>query len=147
MITICPGCGVALESTTCIALMDEVNAWTLELHDPEFIHQLLVCTYGASHWKPGMKPITLAFALIGLYLACERGYDGKQIQSMHTKLANASKTWPVFPVPDTKATLSIKDVIEVEPEKRAGMVYEWAQSVWGVWRDQSDDIAHLLDVL
>jgi len=157
MISICPGCGLQLESendeldsrynasTTCAALMAELSSYTLLLHDEEFIHQLVVDTYAASHWKPGMKSIMLSFALIGLYLVCEQGYTGKEVQRMHMKLAKEKKSYPVLPLPYATATLTVKDVLAVPVESRPGMIYEWTQSVWGIWRDQVEEIASLLD--
>ena len=157
MITTCPGCGVQLEaendemdtrynaSTACTALLAELSGYTLTLGDADFVHQLVVDTYAASHWKEGMKTIRLAFALIGLYLVCERGYTGKEVQQMHMKLAKKSKVYPGFTLPYATATITVKDVLDVPEASRPAMILEWADSVWGIWRDQSDSIEELVE--
>src|SRR5438874_13793261 len=106
MLSVCPGCGLALLSPdgamderynatwACRELLGELTAYTLLLRDPGFIHQLAVDAYLAQHVGPHVKPIGISFALITLHLMFERGYTGKQVQHAHMQLAKRSKTWP-----------------------------------------------------
>src|SRR5262245_20110610 len=100
----CPGCGARLPveeespdsryntSDACWQRYGELNAYTLTRGDREsaFIHQLQVDAYGAQHVAEDMRPIGTAFALIGPYLTCERGYNGRQVQHTHMLLARRS---------------------------------------------------------
>ena len=77
---------------------DELCDYTIEhgrVHG-SFIHQHVVDAYSAQHADANTKPITLVFALIGLYLYVERGYSGKQVQRLHMAMGR-SRTGPVSP--------------------------------------------------
>src|SRR5579883_2719533 len=79
----CPGCGVELPdrgaaermraSQACWELYGELAAYTLA-RGRGFLHQYGVDAYQAQHADPGASGITIAFSLIGLYLASERGW-------------------------------------------------------------------------
>lgn len=58
---------------------NELSYYTLSHGDPAFIHQYIVDAYAAQHADEKSKPITVAFALIGLYLHIEKHYSGKQV--------------------------------------------------------------------
>jgi hypothetical protein len=45
------------------------------------------------------KPITIIFALIGLYLHLEKNFTGKEVQFAHMKLVKHRKNWPNFKLP------------------------------------------------
>src|SRR5437016_1213716 len=95
---ICPGCGLALLSAetamdtsynaswACRELCGELTSYTLTLGDAEFIHQYAVDTYCAQHVGASVKPIAIVFSLIGLYLALEHNYTGRQVQKAHMLL-------------------------------------------------------------
>ena len=154
--TTCPGCGLHLYSPTeglagdynasiaCIELLHKLSYYTLDLRDPEFIHQLIVDTYMAQHFGQKVKPIGITFALVGLYLVNEKGYTGKMVQDVHVQLANVnkSKNWPYFPQPTKKASLNVKTVLESPDKNRA--IRDWSESVWEIWKDQKGQIAGLL---
>jgi len=145
----CPGRGVRLPvseahadgryhaSAACWQLYGELSADTLTRGDSVFIHQLTVDAYGAQHTGPDARPITVAFALIGLSLACERGYDGWQVQHMHTLLAQRSQAWPRFVPPPHVGTLTVRDVMGARPgEERDGVLRRWGRSVWDAWSQE-----------
>ena len=44
------------------------------------IYQYLIDTYVVQHSAGSTRAITIAFGLIGLYLALEKGYSGKQVR-------------------------------------------------------------------
>ena len=95
----CPDCGAALRDDGCIGLYHELTVHTLSDRDPTFPHQLAVDAYAAQHAGPETKPITTAFALIGLYLVCERGFSGREAQRAHMALGRRRQEWPRFSPP------------------------------------------------
>jgi Family of unknown function (DUF5946) len=158
----CPGCGAVLPvaeghsdgrynaSAACWRLYGELTAYTLTRGDREsdFIHQLAVDAYGAQHVRADARPIGPAFALIGLYLACERNYSGRQVQHMHTLLARRSKTWPHFAPPSHAGDLTILDVTHAPPgEERDATLRKWSQSVWDAWGDEHERVRSLFEAV
>lgn len=155
----CPGCGVRLPisedafgderynaSAECWQLYGELSAYTAErgYSSGAFIHQLAVDAYGAQHAGASGRPIGLAFALIGLYLACERGYSGKQVQHTHTLLAQRSKNWPGFTPPRQMGALTVWDVLQAPPgEQRDAMLRQWGRSVWDAWIQEHERVRSL----
>ncbi|OLB29569.1 MAG: hypothetical protein AUF64_06070 [Chloroflexi bacterium 13_1_20CM_54_36] len=158
-IVVCPGCGVQLASeneklddqfhasAACRALSYELSYYTLSLQDSDFIHQLVVDTYAAQHVGPQVKPITIAFALVGLYLVCEKQYTGKHVQHTHMVLATAnhSKIWPQFSLPTTKAFLTVQDVVHSPDKTKQEMITNWCQSVWQIWKPEREKVMALLN--
>ena len=61
----------------------ELSCYTQTHPDPSFIHQHVVDAFAAQCAYENTKPITLSFALIGLYLHIEKGYSGKEAQRAH----------------------------------------------------------------
>lgn len=143
----CPGCGLRLPaggpydgryraSAGCWALYGELTAYTLSLPDPTFPHQFAVDAYGAQHVGPASRPIGVAFALIGLHLAVERGMTGRQVQHLHMLLANRAKVWPAFTPPATMNALTVRDALLAPPgAERVAMLSRWSASVWAAWAD------------
>jgi Family of unknown function (DUF5946) len=141
----CPGCGVRLPvssetypdgrynaSAECWQLYGELTAYTVTRGYETFIHQLAIDAYAAQHVGKNVRPIGVAFALITLYLACEKGYNGRQAQ--HMLLAQRSKTWPAFTPPAHVGAITIADVMQAPPgEPRDAMIHQWTQSVWDAW--------------
>jgi Family of unknown function (DUF5946) len=123
-------------SAECWQLYGELTVYTVAwgYRDGAFIHQLAVDVYGAQHAGEHVRPIGVAFALIGLYLVFERGYSGLQVQQTHTLMARRSKTWPRFAPPDRVGALTVWDVLQAEPgAARDGMLRRWGRSVWDAW--------------
>jgi hypothetical protein len=157
----CPGCGVHLPqsdaptagrynaSPECWQLYGELTAYTVAqgYRDGVFIHQLAVDAYGAQHAGEQARRIGVAFALIGLYLACEKGYSGQQVQHLHTLLARRSKSWPPFvPPPRRAGTLTVQDVLRAPAgERRDAMLQRWGQSVWDAWAADHERVRSLFE--
>lgn len=152
----CPGCGLRLPmsevpfdsrynaSPECWQLYGELTAYTVTRGYTDFIHQHLVDAYGAQHVREDARPIGVAFALIGLYLAFEKGYSGRQVQHMHMLLANRSKSWPRFTPPSHMGVLTVADVLQVQPgEPRDTMLLQWGQSVWDAWSNEHERVKSL----
>ncbi|HKS68801.1 MAG TPA: DUF5946 family protein [Ktedonobacterales bacterium] len=161
--SVCPGCGARLPisadahpdarynaSVECWQLYGELTAYTVTCGDwegdGEFIHQLAVDVYGAQHVGETPRPIGPAFALIGLYLTCERGYTGRQVQHLHTLLANRSKTWPRFTPPLYAGALTVADVMRApEGEARDARLRKWGHSVWEAWEPEHERVRALFE--
>lgn len=155
--SICPGCGPKLVSTSqelderyyassaCVQLYWKLSAFTVSLRDSDFIHQLTVDTYAAQHSGPHMKPITMAFALIGLYLTFERGYTGGQVRKAHMVLGRAHIRWPSFDSPRTKSTVTVLDVLrDVTEDNYKEPITRWAKSVWDMWKPEHERVSRLV---
>ena len=152
----CPGCGLRLPSadeqlderyhasSACRQLYDELSAYTLSLQDADFIHQFAVDTYGAQHAGAFVKPITITFALVGLYLAFEHNYTGRQVQKAHMLLARTSKKWPQFRLPEEKASLTVLDVLKTPENERNDMLREWGKAVWSIWKSEHTKVAEFV---
>jgi hypothetical protein len=152
---VCLGCGAALISTdhtlddryhassACVQLCGELAAYTLSLGDAGFIHQYVVDAYGAQHAGPPGKAIRAAFSLIGLYLALEHHYTGRQVQHAHMLLARQSKQWPPFHPPKGKASLTVYDVVQVPDGAKQEMIVEWSRAVWAIWKAEQQRVAEL----
>jgi hypothetical protein len=123
----------------------ELTAYTLSLRDPSFIHQYVVDAFAAQTADENTKPITLAFALVGLYLAAERQYSGKQVQRVHTLLARRRKRWPRFGIPELRGAITVRDVMDIPPgPERDEMIRTWAGSVWQAYSAQRTGVLDLL---
>lgn len=127
------------------ALFDELSFYTLARARSEFIHQLAIDTFTAQHATASTKPIAVVFALLGLYLHAERGFTGLEIQRVHMRLAPLRLPWPVLPLPERHADLTVADMLAAEPgPTRDAMIRRWCVAEWQVWIDSRAAIAHLL---
>jgi hypothetical protein len=158
--TICPGCGLVLPdrhldppdrfnaSGECWQLFSDLSCYTVSKQDPEFIHQYVVDAYEAQHAGGKTRNITVIFGLIGLYLALEKGYTGKQVQSAHMQIARVWNDWPRLEPPAPLACLTVLDVIKAPdgPEKNA-MIHQWMAAVWKSWSDRQACVRETSDGL
>jgi hypothetical protein len=155
---VCPGCGLSLESSApglsrayfasngCVALFGQLQASTLTLGRDDFVHQTAVDTYAAQHYGPGMKPITITFALIGLHLTFERGFTGRQVQLAHMRLGKTRRPWPSFDAPRSKAAFTVYDVLNgCHGNNYPAAIQEWGKSVWDLWQPEHERVARLVD--
>jgi Family of unknown function (DUF5946) len=143
----CPGCGLvlpgagapwdrrSLASDACHALYGEVAGYELE-HVIRLgkWHQLLVDTYAAQHAGPETPLIGTAFALVGLALALEDGWDGLQVRAAHQQLAREFQVWPRFDLPSSRGAMTVFDVAMAgSPEAHVERLGAWAADVWASW--------------
>ena len=141
--TICPGCGLELAgggmvermnaSAPCWALYGELSAYTLA-RGRDFIHQHGVDAYQLQHAVPSASGIGVAFSLIGLCMAIERGATGLQVQRAHMHLGKVRRDWPRFEPPAGRAALTVRDVMDAEAdEARDVVLMRWCRAVWELW--------------
>lgn len=163
MVSICPGCGlratpggIALDralnaSPECWALRAEVAGF--ELSDPLLVsrfHQLTVDAYGAQHAGGPTGGIYVAYSLVGLYLALERGWSGTMVRGFHGRMGRPDATWPALPRPPSTGDLTVADVVAagVRAGSRDGhalLVERWGRSVWEAWAPQQAAVASLTE--
>ena len=116
-------------------LYNQLAFYTLELRDPEFIHQHVVDAYAVQHAGSGTRPIAIVFGLIGLYLYLEKNFTGRQVQRAHMQLANRRKHWTAPPLTTQQhAAISVADVLTAPPgPERHTMIRRWCEAVWQGW--------------
>jgi hypothetical protein len=126
-------------------LYNQLALYTLELRDPEFIHQHIVDAYAVQHAGPVTKPIAIVFGLVGLYLYCEKNFTGGQVQCAHMQLAKHHRKWTAPAIPsDQRATIGVGDVVAAPPGPlRHAMIRHWCESVWEDWQASRSQIAAL----
>jgi hypothetical protein len=156
----CPGCRLrhpnqnreppdrTNASGECMQLYSDLMCYTVAKQDPEFIHQHAVDTYAAQHAGGTARNITVAFGLIGLYLALEKGYTGRQVQLAHMSIAKTKKSWPRLEPPRQPAVVTVMDVLQAgtDAEKDA-MIRKWMRAVWESWGDRHAWVRETTDEL
>lgn len=132
-------------SSTSSDLYAELSYYTLAHSDPAFIHQHVVDAYAAQNADENTKPITLAFALIGLYLYLDQNWTGREVQKAHMKLAHQRKEWPTFDTPDDRGKVTVADVLASPPgDERDTAIRAWCAAVWEAYSDTHQAIADLV---
>ncbi|HYW36510.1 MAG TPA: DUF5946 family protein [Terriglobales bacterium] len=112
-------------------LQNELSFYTLAHPSPAFIHQHIVDAYAVQKADDTTKPITIVFALLGLYLHVEKNFTGKQVQKAHMQLAKHRREWFRPPLPDDRGTIVVADVVAAAPgPQRDAMIHNWCVSVW-----------------
>jgi len=147
----CPGCGIELPdrqleasvrpnaSGECLQTYHELSAYLMMHPDLTFRAQHAVDAYAAQHSGGATKTITTAFAVIGLYLAVECGYTGRQVQQAHMALANRNLQWPSLDLPTRPYAVFVTDVLAAREEPdRHEMLMKWARHVWDLWEHQRE---------
>lgn len=143
-IIVCSGCGVRLPnknfggsdgfnaSGECNELFNELSGFTLMHNTSEFIHQYAVDAYGAQHAGLPTKNIRVAFSLIGLCLAIEHDYTGRQVQLVHMKIPK--QDWPSLDIPEQKTSITVADVLDANPDaEKIDILRNWMKAVWESW--------------
>ena len=128
-------------------LYNELSYYTLSHTDPSFIHQHAVDAFAAQTANAQTKPITITFALMGLYLYLEKNYSGKQVQMAHMKVAqNKNIVWPRFILPTQRGVVTVADVLQGNPgEERDMLLNKWCVSVWDAYAKSHKQVAGFLD--
>lgn len=123
----------------------ELCCYTLSHRNPSFLHQHVVDAFAAQHANNQTKPITLTFALVGLYLHVERGLSGRQVQRVHMALARRKRVWPSFPAPPDRGAMTVADVLATEPGAgRDESIHAWCACVWEAFCGHRRAVVELL---
>jgi hypothetical protein len=119
--------------------------YTLTRGDPAFTHQLVVDAFAAQHATPDGKPISVTFALAGLYLHLERQYTGREVQLAHMQMAREKRAWPAFVLPEHRGSMTAIDVLAApEGRERDAAIDAWCQSVWDAFAINRERVIGLL---
>jgi len=130
---------------------DELTAWTLAVGDAEFLHQHVVDCWAAQNAAHESKAMTIAFALLGLYLYVEKDWTGRRVQTAHMRLAQphgrgaGRKEWPRFDRPARHAEMTACDVMHSPESARREAVREWCRSEWEAWNAIHEQIREWVD--
>jgi hypothetical protein len=167
--TVCPGCGLELPATglqrdprrnasqECWQLYGEVQGF--ELDHTELVrdyHQLAVDAYAAQHaprdQSADVPPIGVAYALVGLHLALDRGVAGVEVRAAHQRMGKPDASWPRLPAPPSTGAVTVFDVAVAgamvgSVAGHAEAVRAWAESVWKAWVSRHTEVAVLADRL
>ncbi len=124
---------------------NKLSLYTLAHSSPAFIHQHVVDAFAAQYADDKTKPITIIFALVGLYLCVEKNHTGKKIQFAHMKLAGGKKSWPAITLPADRGAITVFDVLKAHPgNPRDEAIKKWCASVWEAYRDSRETIVELV---
>ena len=132
----CPLCRAA----TCLDVYHQLSVRTLQRGDAGFLHQHAVDAYAAQHRGATSKPIGVFFALAGLYLALERGYNGREVQLAHLRMAKGDRNWPVFDPPRERGEVNVLGVDDLDRD-----LPRWMASVWAAWSHERDRVRRETD--
>jgi hypothetical protein len=125
---------------------DELCTYTLTHPDPSFIHQQVVDAFAAQNASETSKPISVTFALVGLYLHVEKGFNGREVQRVHMQLARQKHKWPSFSLPEARGAITALDVIKTpEGTERDRAIHDWCSAVWGAFVGNRERIISLLN--
>jgi hypothetical protein len=163
--TICPGCGVELPaggaaphprtnaSAECWLLYGEVQGFEMRhLELARDFHQLAVDAYAAQHAPRDRgvtpPPLGVAYALVGLHLALDRGMPGVLVRAAHQRMGRPDATWPSLPAPERTGAVTVFDVAAAglmvgSVAGHARAMREWAASVWESWGERHAAVAAL----
>ncbi len=127
------------------AAYDELCAYTLTHGGATFIHQHVVDAFGAQAADERTKPITLTFALVGLYLHVERHFSGREVQRAHQRLARRKRAWPSFLLPGDRGFVTPADVLaRAAGSERDEAIHAWFVSVWDAFSESKPAVGELL---
>ena len=125
------------------AAFDELYVYTMGR--PRFILQHVVDAQAAQTVTADSKPIKIVFALVGLYLHLEKGFEGRPVQLAHERLGRRKREWPAIPLPANRGAVTALDVIAVpEGDERDAAIDRWCETVWHAFSASRDVIVRLL---
>jgi hypothetical protein len=105
----------------------------------------VVDAFTAQHADGRTKPITLTFALAGLYLVVEKGWTGRQVQRTHMLMARRRRRWPALALPPARGSITAVDVMSVSAAAgRDEAIHAWCRAVWDAHRGSRKTVVDLL---
>ena len=110
--------------------------YTLSKQDAEFIHQLFIDAHTAQTASKADKPIGLVFALVGLCLHIEFGFDGRQVQKAHMLLARRKHDLPKITIPDDRGETYATRILAIGAgTERDAAIHQWTKDVWAMFAE------------
>lgn len=138
-------------SAECLLVQGEVAGFELA-HQTLLgtYHQLTVDAYGAQHCGSDGRGIRIAYSLVGLHLALDRGWSGLAVRRAHQEMGRPQPSWPAFARSADVGALTVLDVAEAGARAgsvpgHAGEVQRWAAAVWAAWAPRHAEVAALSD--
>ena len=132
----------------CYHAFSDLQSYTVSLQDPGFIHQHVVNACAAQHTGGTTRPITVAFGLIGLYPALEKGYTGREGERAHMRIAKAGNDWLLTDPPGRCAALNVMDVLQAgNNEEKDVIIRKWMSAVWASWAGRQQWVRVITDEL
>ncbi len=111
------------------AAYDELYVYTMGR--PRFILQHVVDAFAAQTADENSKPISVVFALVGLYLHVEKQFDGHQVQRVHMHLGRRKRDWPIVNLPGDRGSMTVGAVFAAPAgAERDRAIDDWCQCVW-----------------
>jgi hypothetical protein len=124
----------------------ELSFYTLAHQDVSFIHQHIVDAQIAQTADDSIKPISIVFSLVGLFLHVEKNYTGREVQQFHLKMAENKKKWPTIIFPAKRGAVTISNVLAIPAgTERDKMIHQWCVSVWDAYKDNQTTIKNLVE--
>jgi len=118
--------------------------YTLAHNGNTFIHQHSVDAFAAQTADATSKPITVFFALSGVYLFLEKKYTGLEVRDAHLQMANKTKTFPFIPLPEDRGAITVSNVLAAPPgADHDEMIRQWCISVWDAYSEQHRTVISL----
>ena len=113
-------------------------------------HQLTVDAYGAQHSGGDGRGIRIAYSLVGLHLALDRGWSSVAVRTAHQGMGRPQASWPAFTRPPGVGDLTVLDVAAAgarvgSVSGHADAVQRWAGAVWTAWAPWHEEVAALTD--
>lgn len=125
---------------------NELAFYTLVQQDDVFIHQHIVDARIAQTADELTKPVSIVFALVGLYLLVEKGFNGRQVQQFHMNMSRNKGSWPEIDLPESRGSVDVTDVLAADPgPARDEMIRKWGRSVWEAYRESHSVIISLVE--
>jgi hypothetical protein len=122
----------------------ELTFYTLSLNDVNFIHQHVVDAYTAQFANAETKPISLIFALVGLYLYVEKEFNGRDVQQFHQLMSNNKQVWPTILPPSYCGDITISQVLQASiGEGRSVLIQKWCKVIWAAYHNNHTVIRSL----
>jgi hypothetical protein len=144
-------------SPECWQVCGEVQGFALNhLELARDLHQLTVDAYAAQHAPRevgvDVPPISVAYALVGLHLALDRGLSGIEVRAAHQRMGRPDPSWPRLPTPERTGAMTVFEVAAAgamvgSVAGHAKAVGAWAAAVWQAWAAEHATVAALADRL
>lgn len=123
-----------------------LSGYTLTRGDATFIHQHVVDAFAAQSATAATKPIAITFAIVGLFLHLEKGFDGREVQRAHMKMAREKHAWPAIALPGERGSMTAADVMRSPAgAARDAAIDDWCRCVWAAYAGARETIAALLE--